>query len=125
MGFTRWRYEILLMAMLGFLLFRLGKNFFYDSWWLTPPAAMWGVESYIAAAFWFVLWCFVLLWLFTRGLRGLKQAIDRLAENWTGAAAASGVWRSWRTIAAGPSSSGGTWSCCKATWKDCGERCRI
>ena len=32
--FTRWRYEILLLAMLGFLLFRLGKNFFYDSWWL-------------------------------------------------------------------------------------------
>ena len=90
--FTRWRYEILLLAMLGFLLFRLGKNFFYDSWWLTPPAAMWGLESYIAAAFWLLLWCFVLLWLFTRRLRGgLKQAIDRLAENWTGAAAACGV----------------------------------
>ena len=90
--FTRWRYEILLLAMLGFLLFRLGKNFFYDSWWLAPPAPMWGVESYIASAFWFVLWCFVLLWLFTRRLRGgLKQAIDRLAENWTGATAASGV----------------------------------
>ena len=39
-----------------------------------------------------MLWCFVLLWLFMRRLRGgLKQAIDRLAENWTGAAAASGV----------------------------------
>jgi hypothetical protein len=39
-----------------------------------------------------MLWCFLLLWLFTRRLRGgLKQAIDRLAENWTGAAAASGV----------------------------------
>ena len=35
---------------------------------------------------------FVLLWLFTRRLRGgLRQAIDRLAEDWTGAAAASGV----------------------------------
>ena len=90
--FTRWRYEILLLAMLGFLLFRLGKNFFYDSWWLSPPAPMWGVQSYIAAAFWFALWCFVLLWFFTRRLRGgLKQAVDRLAENWTGAAAASGV----------------------------------
>jgi energy-coupling factor transporter ATP-binding protein EcfA2 len=92
--FTRWRYEILLLAMLGFLLFRLGKNFFYDSWWPSAPtpAPMWGVESYIASAFWFVLWCFVLLWLFTRRLRGgLKQAVDRLAENWTGAAAASGV----------------------------------
>ena len=90
--FTRWRYEILLLAMLGFLLFRLGKNFFYDSWWPAAPAPMWGVESYIASAFWLVLWCFVLLWLFTRRFRGgLKQAIDRLAESWTGAAAAAGV----------------------------------
>jgi len=90
--FTRWRYEILLLAMLGFLLFRLGKNFFYDSWWLASPTPIWGVESYIAAAFWFVLWCFVLLWLFTRRLRGgLRQAVDCLAENWTGATAASGV----------------------------------
>jgi len=90
--FTRWRYEILLLAMLGFLLYRLGKNFFYDSWWLASPTPIWGVESYLASAFWVVLWCFVLLWLFTRRLRGgLKQAVDRLAENWTGASAASGV----------------------------------
>jgi hypothetical protein len=90
--FTRWCYEILLLAMLGFLLFRLGKNFFYDSWWLQQPLPMWGVQSYIASAFWLLLWCFLLLWLFTRRLRGgLKQAIDRLAESWTGAAAAAGV----------------------------------
>jgi hypothetical protein len=90
--FTRLGYEMMLMAMLGFLLFRLGKNFFYDSWWPTPPAPMWGVESYIAAAFWLLLWCFVLLWLFARRLRGgLKQAIDQLAENWIGASVASGV----------------------------------
>jgi len=90
--FTRWRYEILLLAMLGFLLFRLGKNFFYDSWWLDKPMPIWGAESYITSAFWFVLWCFVLLWLFTRRLRGgLKQAVDRLAESWTEATAASGV----------------------------------
>ncbi len=91
--FTRWRYEILLLAMLGFLLFRLGKNFFYDSWWSAAPAPMWGVESYIAAAFWFVLWCLLLLWLFTRRLRGgLRQAVDRLAATQsTGATAAAGV----------------------------------
>jgi energy-coupling factor transporter ATP-binding protein EcfA2 len=90
--FTRWRYEIMLLAMLGFLLFRLGKNFFYDSWWPERPAAMWGVESYFAAAFWFLLWCLVLLWFFTRRLRGgLKQAVDHLAESWTGSTAAAGV----------------------------------
>ena len=73
--FTRWRYEILLLAMLGFLLFRLGKNFFYDSWWLARPAAdMWGLESYIASAFWFALWCFLLLWLFMWLFAGRAQA---------------------------------------------------
>jgi len=88
--FTRWFYEILLLAMLGFLLFRLGKNFFYDSWASSAP--IWGVESYFTSAFWLGLWCFLLLWLFTRRLRGgLKQAVDRLAETWTGSTAASGV----------------------------------
>jgi hypothetical protein len=91
--FTRFVYETLLLAMIGFLLFRLGKNFFYDSWWKSSgQSPTWGVESYFASAFWLVLWCFLLLWLFTRRLRaGLKQSIDRLAATWTGATAAAGL----------------------------------
>ena len=46
--FTRWRYEILLLAMLGFLLFRLGKNFFYDSWWLCARPRRSGAWSRIS-----------------------------------------------------------------------------
>lgn len=89
---TRWRYELLLIAMFGLLLFRLGKNFFYDSWWAATPTPLWGLESYVAAGFWLVLWCFLLLWAFTRRLRrGLRQAIDRLAEGWTSEASASGI----------------------------------
>jgi hypothetical protein len=85
-------YESLLLAMVGFLLFRLGKNFFYDSWWSGHTTAIWGLESYFASAFWLALWCFVLLWLFTRRLRaGLKQSIDRLAATWTAAAGSSGL----------------------------------
>ena len=39
-----------------------------------------------------MLWCAVLLWAFLRRLRrGLARQIDRLAEAWTGAAAAAGV----------------------------------
>ena len=90
--FTHAFYESLLLAMVGFLLFRLGKNFFYDSWWSGNHTATWGLEMYVASAFWLVLWCFVLLWLFTRRLRsGLTQAIARLGENWSGATAASGI----------------------------------
>jgi hypothetical protein len=90
--FTHAFYETLLLAMVGFLLFRLGKNFFYDSWWSGNHSATWGLDMYLASAFWLVLWCFVLLWLFTRRLRsGLTQAIARLAETLSGANAASGI----------------------------------
>ena len=90
--FTRGRYELLLLAMLGVLLYRLGKNFFYDSWLAPAPVPVWGLESYVAAGFWLVLWCFLLLWAFTRRLRrGLRQAIGQLAEGWTSMAAASGI----------------------------------
>jgi hypothetical protein len=90
--FTHAFYETLLLAMVGFLLFRLGKNFFYDSWWSGNHSTTWGLDMYFASAFWLVLWCFMLLWLFTRRLRsGLTQAIAQLAENWSGANAASGI----------------------------------
>ena len=53
--FTRWRYELLLAAMLGLLLYRLGKNFFYDSWLAEPPSPVFGLEFYVSAGFWLVL----------------------------------------------------------------------
>ena len=90
--FTRWLYELPLLAMLGVLLYRLGKNFFYDSWLAANPAPAWGLGYYLTATIWLVLWCAVLLWAFLRRLRrGLSRQIDRLAEAWTGAAAAAGV----------------------------------
>jgi hypothetical protein len=90
--FTRWRYELLLLAMLGMLLFRLGKNFFYDSWLAEPPRPMFGLEFYVSAGFWLALWCLVLLWAFCRRLRrGLGGEIERLAVGWQDASAAAGV----------------------------------
>lgn len=89
---TRCFYESLLLAMIGLVLFRLGKNFFYDSWHAGGSAPVWGLESYFASAFWLGLWCMVLLWLFTRRLRGgLKQSIQRMTESWTGGEAATDV----------------------------------
>ena len=115
--FTRGHYEILLLAMLGFLLFRLGKNFFYDSWRSDVPLPMWGLESYLASAFWLGLWCFLLLWMFMRRLRGgLKQAVDRLAENWIGSAPLPAFSRNWKTSVSGPRSSAATWNCFKVMW---------
>jgi hypothetical protein len=81
--FTRGMYEILFLSMLGWLLYRLGKNFFYDSWLAPQPVAVHGLEFYLAAGFWLVLWCLLLLWMFTARLRrGLRRELDRLAETW-------------------------------------------
>jgi hypothetical protein len=89
---TRWRYELLLMAMLGPLLYRLGKNFFYDSWLASNPVPPWGLQYYVTVACWLAVWCLLLLWAFTRRLRrGLARQIDQLSEGWGGAQSASGL----------------------------------
>ncbi len=86
----RWAYELALLAMLGAILFRLGKNYFYDSWLgpevfgATTPAQVHGMDFFIQSGFWLLLWCLLLLWLFTARLRrGLGGAIDELAGRWT------------------------------------------
>ena len=92
--FTRWRYEILLLAMVGLLLFRLGKNFFWDSWFASNPipTPVFGLDFYLSASFWLLLWCLLLLWAFTSRLRrGLRREINELAGTWTRAETAGGV----------------------------------
>ena len=84
--FTRFRYELLLGAMLGVLIYRSGKNFFWDSW-LAPnpqPSAVYGSDFYLASGLWLAAWCALLLWAFTNRLRrGLNSQIVRLAHEWT------------------------------------------
>ncbi|MCX7429050.1 MAG: hypothetical protein NTW96_25915 [Planctomycetia bacterium] len=90
--FTRWRYELLFSAMIAVLLYRLGKNFFWDSWLADPPAPGLGLDFYLSAAFWLLLWVLLLLWAFTSRLRrGLRQEINQLAENWHDPRRAVGV----------------------------------
>jgi len=81
--FTRWRYDLLLLAMLGFLLYRPAKNFFYDSWLSTPPEPLYGLNFYVLSLFWLALWAGLLLWTFTGRLRrGLRREVNQLAEGW-------------------------------------------
>ena len=76
--FTRWFYELLLLAMLGFLGFRLAKNFFYDTWLGVQP---YGLDFYVQSAFWLLAWCLLLYWMFAARLRrGLRREIDQLAQ---------------------------------------------
>jgi hypothetical protein len=89
---TRWRYELLLLAMVGVLLYRLAKNFFYDSWLAPHPVPPHGLDFYVSAGFWLLLWCVLLLWAFTSRLRrGLRREIDQLAGGWNQPQSASGI----------------------------------
>ncbi len=90
--FTRLCYEVLFCAMIAGLLFRLGKDFFYDSWLGPNPRPALGLDFYLIAAFWLLLWCFLLIFALTRRLRrGLGREIDRLAVAWRSPATASGL----------------------------------
>lgn len=83
--FTRFFYEFLLMVVIGAILFRLGKNYFYDSWFRGDESALFGTDFYISSAFWLLLWCLILTWSLTRGLRrGLKKSIHKEAQRWQG-----------------------------------------
>jgi hypothetical protein len=95
---TRVRYELLLTAMLVLLLYRLGRNFFWDSWFgaelgfRETAAPMLGLDFLLTAAFWLLLWCGLLLWMFTARLRkGLQGEINRLAERWNTPQWATGI----------------------------------
>lgn len=85
---VRMVYELLFLAYVGFILFRVGKNFFYDSFlvrWVEsaegPPASLLTTDFYIPAALFFLLWSGLLVMLFTRRLRrGLRREVDELAR---------------------------------------------
>ncbi len=93
--FTRWRYELALLAVLVLVLYRLGRNFFWDSWlapelgYTTSPKPVLGFDFFLQSAFWVVLWSGLLLWLFTWRLRrGLRGEIVSLANRWSGSSLA-------------------------------------
>ncbi len=78
--------------MLGLLLYRLGKNFFYDSWLAEKPLPVFGLEFYTSAGFWLLLWCLLLLWAFCSRLRrGLRGEIRQTAVGWQNASPAAGL----------------------------------
>ncbi len=90
--FTRWRYEMMFLAVAGLLVARLAKNFFYDSWLADPPHEVYGLEIYLLSILWLLLWAGVLLWAFTGRLRrGLSRRIQQMAQQWKSPQCAEGV----------------------------------
>ena len=84
---TRYRYEILLLLYVAFLIGRIGHNFFWSSF-LAPIVGMSShmeplltVDFYIPASIFFVLWSGFLVLSYTWRLRrGLSARIHQLAQ---------------------------------------------
>ncbi len=71
-------YELLFAAYIVYVLYRMGRNFFYDSAVLDSPLL--STDFYIPAAIFFVLWSGLLVILFTRRLRrGVNRQITALS----------------------------------------------
>jgi len=84
---VRCLYEAWFMAYVVFILFRVGKNFFYDSFLAdflgnaSQSTPLLTVDFYVPAALFFLLWSGLLVMLFTRRLRrGLRSEIGQLAD---------------------------------------------
>jgi len=76
---VRWCYEIGFAILPVWLLYRIGRNFFWDSWIREQPL----LEShfYIPAALFLALWCVLWLIAYARRLRrGVGQQVRSLSE---------------------------------------------
>ncbi|HEX4149636.1 MAG TPA: hypothetical protein VHY20_11640, partial [Pirellulales bacterium] len=89
-AWVRLRYELLLLLMLALLIYRFGRNFFYDSWLapqlgLAPHAEpLLGVDFFLGAGLCLLAWCGMLLWFFSARLRrGLAAGLAQLQQQWS------------------------------------------
>ncbi|WP_417847724.1 GTPase [Thalassoglobus sp.] len=73
-------YEFLFVAYLIFVLYRVGANFFYESFILHQPLL--SSDFYIPAGLFLILWSGLLVILLTRRLRrGLRGSVETLVNN--------------------------------------------
>ena len=89
--YVRFLYECLLGGYLAFIVYRIAKNFFYESFFRTTfdaaavTAPLLPMEFYVAAGVFLALWSGILVILFTRRLRrGLDRRVRKLANDLAG-----------------------------------------
>ena len=88
--YTRYGYEILFAILPGFLLYRAGRNFFYDSFWLEKPLL--DTNFYIPAALFLACWAGAFVMSYTWRLRrGLTKRIEALARELASVKAGAGL----------------------------------
>ena len=87
---SRLWYEALLSLFVGYVLVRIGRNFFYDSFF--DETRILKIDFYVTAAVIGLLWAGFLVMIFTTRLRrGLTGRIQQLAERLAGVRLASGL----------------------------------
>lgn len=85
-------YETGFCLLPAFLLYRMGRNFFYDSFWAVPPAPLLSTDFYLPALIFLLAWCAIWLMLYLRRLgRGLKARIQKLSADLAAARFTSGL----------------------------------
>lgn len=86
-------YELLFLAYVGFVLYRAGLNFFYESFLERQPLL--STDFYLPAGLFFVLWSALLVMAFTHRLRrGLSQRVEGLAKELVEVRLAAGLFPS-------------------------------
>lgn len=76
---TRLIYDTLFLVYPGFLLYRIGRNFFWDS--LIKGQEILSADFYLPAGVFLILWCGLFSMMFTRRLRrGLKREVKNLVD---------------------------------------------
>ena len=87
---TRCWYEATFALLPVFLMYRVGKNFFYDSFWLEKPLL--DTNFYIPAALFILLWAGAFVMSYILKLRrGLTQRVEELAKQLAKQNAAAGL----------------------------------
>ena len=82
--FARAWYELLLLTFVGYVMYRSGRNFFWDTF-IDLNARHLPFDFYISAGIFFSLWSVILVMSFCRRLRrGLNREIARLADELAG-----------------------------------------
>ena len=78
--FARVWYEFLLLSFVGFVLYRAGRNFFWDTV-VDPLVKVLPMDFYVSAGLFFLLWSVILVMSFSRRLkRGLNSEVNTMAS---------------------------------------------
>ncbi len=95
--YVRGFYEFLFGVGIAVVLYRLAKNYFWDTWLdPTPDAPVYGLAFYLASLFWIFVWAAVLIWIFLNRIRhGLARHIQHCLRQWRQEAEQTWLFRAW------------------------------